>query len=194
MSYIFQIKYIGSNMIQSWCLVDNFIIHCVTGDWWWCPCTCTQVEPLSNGPHQHMKQPELEKNTLWQHNSLQKRAFYLCQQWLWWHTWTKRSWINDLNTIYSFDFLTCGIVKKSKKVTCSGTFCWCNTALGVVLNIPCVRLFVHLRICGIVQVLIVRLGCCMVLDSRMHGYLDLIWRIQCGVGPFGLRECGFAHL
>ena len=48
--------------------------------WWWCPCTCTQVEPLSNGPHQCMKQPDLKKNTLWQRNALQKRAFYLCQQ------------------------------------------------------------------------------------------------------------------
>jgi len=31
MSYVFQIKYIGSNMIQRRCLVDNFIIHCVVG-------------------------------------------------------------------------------------------------------------------------------------------------------------------
>ncbi len=31
MSYVFQIKYIGSNMIQCQCLVDNFIIHCVIG-------------------------------------------------------------------------------------------------------------------------------------------------------------------
>lgn len=62
-----------------------------------------------------------------------------------------------------------------------------HTTLYVVIGTPRI-LYMHLLICAIVRVMIVRLCCCMSLESRMHGYLDRATGIQNGLDPFGVRE------
>jgi hypothetical protein len=49
-----------------------------------------------------------------------------------------------------------------------------HTAPYVVIETPCVRLFMHELICANVRVMIFRLCCRMLLKSPMHGYLDPI--------------------
>ncbi len=103
MSYIFQIKYIGSNMIQRRCLITITTSSSTVS---------LVVMPL----HLHSSRTSFQRSSSMHETTRSRKKYALaawfspekgflsCQQRLWWHAQAERSWINDLNAIYSFDF------------------------------------------------------------------------------------------